>query len=203
MRVDLVSTLKLIAEGTGRPLARLSATPDRYGPLDALLLTPAGYVTVRTTADRVYEIMVWGSREDLFAWGHTVSTDDIVETMQRWQAGSSLDAVPHLTLVDETTMAAALEALWQVVLRHDNDGLARIASAAVRESTLRRLRPWVGHGTLHLLHADDHIDGVRLGLAFHPAGGERWQVNIYNGELSPVVDDAHAVSFASQAAAAW
>ena len=203
MRVDLVSTLNRIAEGTGRPLDRLSATPDRYGALDALLLTPSGYVTVRTAVDHGYEVMVWGSREDLFAWGHTDSPDDIVETMQRWQAGPSLDAVPWLTLVDETTVAAALEALWRLVLRYDDDGLARIASAAVRDATLRRLRPWVSHGTLHLLHADDHVDGTRLGLAFHPAGGERWQVNIYNAELSPVVDDAHAVSFAARAAASW
>jgi hypothetical protein len=206
--VDLVSTLKRMAEGAGSPLAGLRASRDRYGPVDAFLLAPAGFVSVRTSADHGYEVMVWDRLGDLLAWGHTDSTADVVETMQRWQADSSIDGltegVPYLAVVDGTSMAAAFEALWQVVLRYDGDDVVRIASAAMGDPTLRRLRPWVGHGTLHLLHADDRIDGARLGLAFYSAGDERWRVDIYSHQLSTILDDANAaVTFAARGAANW
>ncbi|MEU4216564.1 hypothetical protein [Actinoplanes sp. NPDC026623] len=202
--MDLVSTLNRKAESTGRPLAGLSAGNDRYGPLAALLLCPAGHVSVRTTTDHGYDATVWDYRQDLVAWGHTDSTDAIVETMQRWQAGSSLDVVQHLTRVDETDVAAAFEVLWRLVLGYDGDDLVRIASAAMGDATLRRLRPWVGHGTLHLLHRDDRIGGTRIGLALYSYGDERWRVHVYGHPFSPVLDDVDAaVAFASRAAASW
>jgi hypothetical protein len=211
--VDLVAVLRRNAEGTGRPLDRLSAGRDRYGPVDALLFAGGGYISVHASTEHGYDIMVWADQPrvlglDLVAWGHTASENDIVETMYRWQGDSSAASVrahsEYLTVTDETNIAAAVEALWQVLLQYGDEEVADIASVAAEDPTLRRLRPWVSHGTLHLLRPHDRISTAQHGLAFLPAGGNRFQVSIYDHDVSPLLEDTQAaVAFASKAATAW
>src|SRR5262249_42188578 len=105
---------------------------------------------------------------------------------------------------DETNIAAAVEALWQVLLQYGDDEMADIASVAAEDPTLRQLRPWVSHGTLHLLRPHDRISPAQHAFAFLPAAGNRLQVSIYDRDISPLLEDTRAaVAFASKAASAW
>ena len=94
-----------------------------------------------------------------------------------------------------------MESLWQLLLHYGDEHLNGITTAAAANVTLRRLRPWVSHGTLH---RSDRVGSARRGLAFHPAGDDTFQVNVYNGPLSPRLSGAvAAVTFAARAAEAW
>jgi hypothetical protein len=201
----LVDELRRIARAAGSPLEQLNAGRDRYGAVDAILLGPAGFISVHVNPDGGYDVAVWD--DELTAWGHTSSAYDIVETMRRWQnglsAGNLSDNGGYLTTADETNAAAAVEAQWQLLLRYRDEYLSDIAVAAATNSTLRRLRPWVSHGTLYLLHRTDRVESTRRSLAFHPGGDGTYQVNVYDGPLSPRLSSAGAATFAAGAADNW
>jgi len=59
----------------------------------------------------------------------------------------------------------------------------------------------VSHATLHLL---DHRDPTRRGLAFHPAFGSTFMVNVYSGGQGPLLDGPEAaVTFAADTVSQW
>jgi hypothetical protein len=201
--VDLVAALRQTAERAGRPLPRLGTGSDRLGPVGALLLDFYGYISVRAEPDGGYTVMVFGG--DLEAWGHTTAADDVVATMHRWQQGASAAdlraAGPYLTVAAGADTAVIVEALWQVLLHHGQADLAGIVAAAAAEPRLRGLRPWVGHGTLYLHHPHDRIGAEdQRGLAFHPADGGRFTVDVYRGEASPALDAGAAAGYAAEQA---
>jgi hypothetical protein len=162
--MSLVRELSRRAAASRRPLSRLSKGVDRYGPVEAINLHNTGHVSVRRCGDG-FHVTVW-DRDELVAEGRTPSVDDIVRTMQDWQGRMSIDTSPYLTPLDRR-MAA--DALWRLLDEHGEAYLRPVFEAAAAHPTLRALRPWVSHGTLHLVHAEDSWSAERRrSLALHP-----------------------------------
>lgn len=201
--MTFVDDLRNHADSSGAPLARLRAGEDRYGPVAAILFANPGFISVRLRNDGDRLVTVW-DHAGLVAAGQTPSLGDIVTTMRDWQNGRPvrdvLDASPYLEAIDSQSVA---ETLWRLLIDHGEPYLQPIVTAAATSPVLRSLRPWISHGTLHLLHADDAVTGARLGLVFHPDGAARYAVNIYDGPLTPMEDIASAVKRGAAAAAAW
>jgi hypothetical protein len=110
----------------------------------------------------------------------------------------------YLTVTDSE---AGIEALWHLLIEH-GEGYLRAAAATIgADPALRRLRPWVGHGTLHLLHPRDRIGSVRYGLAFYRTAGAAYRLDVYGDEsMGPAEPLESAVARAAAAAAdrfAW
>lgn len=170
------------------------------------LFGPRCYISVRVTVNGGYDVAVW-DREQLAAWGHTASEHDVIETLRRCQDGLLDNLLGHqayLIMSSAVDPAPAVEAQWHLLLTYGDEYLRRLVSTAATSETLRRLRPWVSHGTLHLLHSSEQLGSVRRGLAFHPADGSGFTVRIYDGAFSPRLDDAEAATaFAAQAAESW
>jgi hypothetical protein len=102
-----------------------------------------------------------------------------------------------------TAPETVVDTLWNLITDHSEPHLHAIVTATASHPTLRTLRPWISHGTLHLLHPDDAVSGERRGLAFHPFGEADFRVRIYGGPFSLPEDAASAVIRAAATAAAW
>lgn len=150
-----------------------------------------------------YEVTVWAG-DELAAWGSTGDQRDIVHTMQGWQDGASArDLCQRSGYLVAATAATAVESLWQLLIRHGEPYLRPIVAAAAADPILRALRPWVSHGTLHLLCPSDPVGYARHGMAFHPAGQDTFMVNVCDRPLGPAEDLARAVARAAEAARSW
>jgi hypothetical protein len=204
-RVTFVDDVRRCADLSGPPLGRLDAGQDRYGPVAAILFAVPGWISVRLRNDGDYLVTVWTHSGNLVASGRTSSLEGVVTTMRGWQDGWPIRGLlAEATYLEATDPQTVAETLWRLLIDHGEPYLQPIITAAARNPTLRSLRPWISHGTLHLLHADDCVTGARLGLAFHPAGDDaRYAVNIYDGLLTPMEDAASAVTRAAAAAASW
>ncbi|MET7423152.1 DUF6193 family natural product biosynthesis protein [Dactylosporangium sp. NPDC005555] len=203
--MTFVEELRRRAELSGAPLTRLGDGRDRYGPVAAILFTAGGYISVRRRSSGTNLVTVWDHRGELVAWGYAPGVDDVVNTLRAWQ-----DDLPLRDLCSDVARylqasgaQAATETLWSVLTNNDESFLHAIVTAAAANEILRALRPWVSHGTLHLLHAADSVHGVRRGLAFHPTGEATFRVHIYDGPTGPVEDATTAATTAAATAATW
>jgi len=201
--VSLAEDLRRRAALSGASLDQVHAGRDRYGPVAAILFSSGGFISVRPRNDGICVVAVWVG-DNMVAWGRTSSLDDIVITMHRWTASSAVanlcDAAPYLAA---TNPAAAVEALWYLIAEHGETHLYPVVAATAPHPTLRALRPWISHGTLHLLHPDHVIGRDHRGLIFHPFCGDHYRVHIYGGLTGPAEDPARAAIRAATTAAAW
>ncbi|MFB9415961.1 DUF6193 family natural product biosynthesis protein [Dactylosporangium matsuzakiense] len=203
--MTFVEELRERAELAGSPLTRLRDGQDRYGPVAAILFAQRSFISVRRRGNGAILVMVWDHRGELAAWGHAPAVDDVVNTLRAWQNDVPLpqlcrDVAGYLRAGDP---AAEIETLWSVLSEDGEPSLSAIVTAASANPTLRALRPWVSHGTLHLLHATDAVEGVRRGLAFHPTSGDTFMVHVYDGPIGPVQDAGAAATTAAATAATW
>ncbi|MGI5238906.1 DUF6193 family natural product biosynthesis protein [Dactylosporangium sp. CA-139066] len=199
----MLEDLRRRGELSGHSLAQVRAGRDRFGPVAAILFSSNGFISVRQRTDGTCVVTVWAS-DNLVAWGHTPSLDDVVTTMQGWQDGLAVpdlcDAAPYL---QAPTPAAAVEAQWSLLTEHGETYLRPIIATVALHPTLRALRPWISHGTLHLLHPDHVPDHDHRGIVLHPCGNSNYQVHVYGGRTGPAEDPASAATRAATAAAAW
>ncbi|MEU0562326.1 DUF6193 family natural product biosynthesis protein [Dactylosporangium sp. NPDC006015] len=203
--MTLVEELRRRAERSGAPLPGLGDGRDRYGPVAATLFTAGGFISVRRHSSGTTLVTIWDHRDELVAWGHAPGVDDVVNTLRAWQDDLPLrdlcsDVARYLQAGDAQ---AATETLWDLLTDSGEPFLHAIVTAAAANETLRALRPWVSHGTLHLLHPADSVHGVRRGLAFHPTGAATFRVHIYDGPMGLVEDAATAATTAAATAATW
>ncbi|WP_238012134.1 DUF6193 family natural product biosynthesis protein [Dactylosporangium sp. AC04546] len=203
--MTFVEELREHAELAGAPLPQLSDGRDRYGPVAAILFAQRSFASVRRRSNGTTLVTVWDHRGELAAWGQAPAVDDVVNTLRAWQDGVPLpelcSAVARYLQAGDP--AAAIETLWSVLTDDGEPHLHAIVAAASADPTLRALRPWVSHGTLHLLHATDAVHGVRRGLAFHPTDEDAFKVHVYDGPIGPVQDVASAAATAAATAATW
>jgi hypothetical protein len=201
--VTLVDDLRRSAGASGDPLGRLGIGRDRYGPVAAILFAPGGYVGIRRRDDGGYTVVIWVG-DDPVAWGNTSSLDEIVTTLRGWQDSWSVqalcEAAPYLVA---TNQQAAVDVLWDLLITHGEPHLRAIVTKAAAYPALRALRPWIGHGTLHLLHSDDSVDAERRGLAFLPADETRFKVFAYDGATGPIEDTETAAATAAAYVTVW
>ncbi len=71
------------------------------------------------------------------------------------------EASPYLA---PTTRKSAVDLLWSLLIGHGERYLHDIVRAAAAHSALRALRPWVSHGSLHLVYPDYVVDSERRGF---------------------------------------
>lgn len=205
--MELVDALCHLAEDAGHPLRRLSAGRDRYGPVDALLLTAAMHVGVHRRAAGGYDVAVW-NLGNLHGWGTTSDLNGILATMYDVQQHNAevdqLTPRPFLATAAQAGTAAAIEAEWQLHLRYGDDALMSIVSAAGADVRLRQHRPCISHGTLHLLAAPGIIGHSHAGLAFDPDGTGRYRIRPYDGSTAqPVESIEQVIARASSTVATW
>jgi hypothetical protein len=202
--VTLIDDLRWRAASSGDPLERVNAGRDRYGPVAAILFASNGYVSVRELDNGEYLVVIWVG-DDPVASGDTASPDDIVTTMRGWQNAWSVqslcDASPYLVATDRQN---AVDLLWGVLTGHGEPRLHAIIASATVHPALRALRPWISHGTLHLIHPNDPVGSTRRGVAFLPNGkGVAFQLLISGDEVGPAQDAETAAATAAAAVAAW
>jgi hypothetical protein len=169
-------------------------------------LTSQAHVGVHERATGGYDVAVWGLG-DLTAWGHTRSQEDIVATMDDVQVGLSGEDLTrrnaYLASAVDAGAGPATEAQWQLLLRYGDQSRHDVAAAVAADARLRRLRPWISHGTLHLLLEPRILSRDRKGLAFHPAG-DGFVVASYQGTASLRLDNINAaVAAAGEMVAGW
>ena len=197
-RGDLVGELN---RRTG--LGRLSDGSDRFGPVAALLLTPSGHISVRAGCCGGYEVMVWAYGGDPAAAGRTGDLDEIAGTMLDLHNGhSAKELAERHDYLAVTEPGAAIEALWHIITEHDADVTVPLARAAAANPVLRRVWPWISHGTLNLYDRRDRPGLVKRGLAFHPAVGG-FRVRAYGGEMHAAEPTEAAVARAGEIVASW
>lgn len=200
--MPLVDELVQVAATSSGSLVRLSVGRDRYGPVAALLLAN-GCVSVRDGCDHGYEVTIFGG-EEIVAAGRTSYPADIAGTMLDWQEGlSAHDLCRRYRYLHAVDLPGNAEAIWHLLIDHGEEYLRPLVNAARRNPTLRGLRPWVSHGTLHLLSPREPFDAVHHGLAFHPYSDNLFQLNVYHGPLGPPESLAAVVARAATAAETW
>jgi hypothetical protein len=109
------------------------------------------------------------------------------------------DASPYLATVDQQ---AAVDILWDLLTGNSYPSVTAIATAAAAHPVLRALRPWISHGTLHLLHPVNPVSSQRHGLAFAPFDEARVTVFEYGGLTSTAQDADTAAETAAATASA-
>jgi hypothetical protein len=201
-RVSLVENLRRIAAASGASLEAVKDGRDRYGPVDAILFGD-GYISVHHGCGDGYEVTVWrGDR--IVAQGRTHDLDEIAGTLRDRQAGLPVPDLcrrhHYLAPADDER---AGEALWHLLAAHGDEHLRPLVTAVEDVPVLRGLRPWVSHGTLHLLHHRDRVDDARYGLAFHPYRDDTFRLNVYDGPSGPPESLASVVDRAAEAARSW
>ncbi|GAA4601385.1 hypothetical protein GCM10023107_56480 [Actinoplanes octamycinicus] len=188
---------------SGASLDGLYSGNDRFGSADALLPTVDGHVTVRLGCDTSYELSVW-VRDEIVAEGKTCILNQLVSTMIGIQNGVSVGELclrhGYLSVTDAE---AANDALWHLLIEHGEEHLRAEAAVVGANPVLRRLRPWVSHGTLHLIHPRDRVEAVRYGLVFYPTVDNMFQLNVYNESLGPAEPLGSAVARAAAVAEGW
>ncbi|MFI5843477.1 hypothetical protein ACIA8K_27600 [Catenuloplanes sp. NPDC051500] len=179
MSVSLVDELLRIAAEVDDSLNGITAGRDRFGPADALLSTVSGHVSVRSGCAGGYELAIW-ARDEIVAEGQTNSLPGLVDVMVSLRRGVPMEELcrrhTFLRVVDS---GMANEPLWHLLLAHSEAKIRVVAAAVGANPVLRSLRPWVSHGTLHLIHSMDRVDSARYGLAFHPAEDGMFRLNVY------------------------
>jgi 8-oxo-dGTP pyrophosphatase MutT (NUDIX family) len=184
-------------------LERLSRGSDRFGPVAALLLTPGGDISVRAGCGGGYEVVAWAYGGDPAAAGRTGNLDEIAGTMLDLHNGHSAEELAERhTYLAVTEPGAAIEALWHLITEHDAGDTVPLARAAAANPVLRRVWPWISHGTLNLYDRRDRPSLVKRGLAFHPAVGG-FMVRPYGGESLASEPTATAVARAAEIVASW
>ncbi|MFI5843337.1 NUDIX domain-containing protein [Catenuloplanes sp. NPDC051500] len=185
-------------------LENLSGGTDRFGKVPAILFTPfSGHISVRVGCGEGYEVIVWAYSGEPAAVGRTGDLDEIAGTLRDGHEGRSAgELAERHTYLAVTDPPAAIEALWHVLTAHHEDGTMRIAHAAAANPVLRRVWPWISHGTLHLYDLRDRPSLVKRGLAFHPAAGG-FMVGAYDGELHAAEPAETAIVRAADIVASW
>jgi hypothetical protein len=147
--------------------------------------------------------MVWASGGDPAAAGRTGDLDEIAGTMLDLHHGHSAEALAERhTYLLLTDSGAAIEALWHIITEHDEGYTVRLARAAAAKPVLRRVWPWISHGTLNLYDRRDRPGLVNRGLAFHPAV-DGFMVRPYGGETHAAEPTETAVARAAEIVASW
>jgi hypothetical protein len=202
--MPLVEDLIRVAAMSGGSFEHLSGGGrDRFGPVEVLMLAH-GLVSVRRGCDNDYEVTVWAD-DEIIAEGRTAVLADLAGTLLDWQEGRSVQELCRRhRYLEATDVEGGIEALWHVLIEHGDDYLRPQAAAISSNPTLRGLRPWVGHGTLHLLHHRDRIGSIRYGLAFYRAGDDMFRLDVYGGgPFGPPEPLASAMERAAAAAGSW
>jgi hypothetical protein len=201
--VSLVAELKRIAVNSGASLGDLYRGNDRFGPVDAILPTAGGRVTVRPGTDSDYELAIW-VRDEIVAAGRTSSLASLVRTMIGRQEGASFEELcqrhDYLQVVDSER---AREMLWLLLAEQGEEHIRAAVSIVGARPALRQLRPWVSHGTLHLLHPQDRVDSARYGLVFHPAADDLFQLRVYGHSPATAEPLNSAAARAEAAVKSW
>lgn len=199
--MPLVDELLRTAAADGERFERLSAGgQDRYGPV-AAMLSGHGHISGRDACTGGFELIIWYG-EDIVAAGLTDAVADIAGTMLGWQRGTPVQELrrrlPYLHSTD------AVDVLWHLLIAHGDEENRAPATAVKDEPALRRLRPWIGHGTVHLLHRRDRIGATRYGLAFYrPADSPLFRLDLYGAPRQPAESLPSVVVRATAAAATW
>jgi 8-oxo-dGTP diphosphatase len=184
-------------------LDRLSGGSDRFSPVAAQLSTPSGHISVRAGCGGGYEVMVRAYGGDPAAAGRTDDLDELAGTMLDLHKGRSAEelAERHAYLA-VTDPDAAIEALWHIITEHGEGNTVPLARAAAANPVLRRVWPWISHGTLQLYDRRDRPSLVKRGLAFHPAVGG-FMVRPYGGEIHVAEPPETAAARAAEIVASW
>jgi hypothetical protein len=109
-------------------------------------------LTLKDPQGAAVRILVW-DWHGLTAWGRTTDLDVAAHVVKQWHDGADEKTIARSGCVRGGTSDEAVAQQWDFLLRHGYDYVRPLASAVSEVSVLRRLRPWVGHGTLHLLPA--------------------------------------------------
>ncbi|MBU2668346.1 hypothetical protein KOI35_33020 [Actinoplanes bogorensis] len=195
----LIDEMLEIAAASGAALKGIARGKNRFGRADAVLPTGDDYATVHLCHDGEYELAVWVG-DEIVAAGRTRDLVALVDTMIGLQAGTPVGKLEHLGATDSES---GTEALWHVVIAHGDEGIRVVAAAVGADPVLRRLRPWVSHGTLHLIHPRDRVGSVRYGMAFHPFTEGTFRLNVYGESIGPAESLETAVPRAVAAVEAW
>jgi hypothetical protein len=148
-------------------------------------------------------VVVWAYGGDPAAAGRTGDLDEIAGTMLDLHKGHSAEELAERhTYLAVTDPGAAIEALWHIITEHDDEGAVPLARAAAANPVLRRVWPWISHGTLNLYDRRDRPSLVKRGLAFHPAAGG-FMVRAYGGETHAAEPTETAVARAAEIVASW
>lgn len=200
--MPLVDDLRRIAAASGGVLERLSGGRDRFGPVAALQFAH-GHLSVRDGCGGGYEVTVWED-EGIVAAGRTADPTELTGTLLDRQEGLPVADLcrrhPFLRVLD---FDDGNDVLWHVLIEHGDDYLRLRAAIIAGDPTLRGLRPWVGHGTLHLLHRRDRVGSDRYGVAFYDAGADLVRLDVYGDGLGPAETLSTAIARAATAAASW
>ncbi|BCJ46036.1 hypothetical protein GCM10010168_49840 [Actinoplanes ianthinogenes] len=201
--MTLVEELIKDAALSDAPLDGLCSGKDRFGSVDALLPTVDGHVSVRSGCDTGYELAIW-VRDEIVAEGRTRIVAELLSAMIDIRKGVSVGELclrhGYLRVTDSET---ANDALWHLLTEHGENHLRAEAAAICANPVLRQLRPWVSHGTLHLIHSRDRVESVRYGLVFYPTADNMFQLNVYNESPGPAEPLGSAIARAAAVVEGW
>ncbi|GIH02786.1 hypothetical protein Rhe02_08530 [Rhizocola hellebori] len=183
----------------------LIATSNRLGNVDASVLDKHGHLDLALhCSEPAVKILIWG-HDGLSAWGCTTDLNVVAKVVMAWQDGADGSALADSqTCIHVGTEEEAIAEQWNFMLSQGFDYLQDIAIPISEDPVLRRLRPWVSHGSLCLLLGNKPIGEDGRHLAFHDLGRGLWWLNV-GGSLETYsgMSKEAAIALASRLASSW